>query len=418
MSLLVIQISPKPRLHAREQRAADAATAPPAGLTEFSFVWSPDGQQVAQQGRCAAALLPKADSVVAVVPDADLSWHRITLPKAPPARLRAALAGVLEEALLDDAELAHLALAPQARPGEATWLAAAHRGWLSGELNALETAQVFVDRVVPSAWPGDTPLGHFSLAPGGTAEALRLCWAHADGVATLSLQGGLARALLPQPLPADARFTASPAAAAQAEAWLGAPVGLVTDAARLLQAVQSPWDLRQFDLVRRHRGTRALRDGWRALLGPAWRPVRVGLVVLVAVQLLGINLWAWTLRNQLSDKRAQMTQVLQGSFPQVRGVLDAPVQMEREVQQLRSQAGQAGETDLEPLLLAAAAAWPPGRPPVDNLRFEPGRLSLAAAGWSPDDVAAFGARLRAGGLAVEQSEGRLTISRAARGGRT
>jgi general secretion pathway protein L len=418
MSLLVIQISPKPRLHAREQRGAVAAAELTAGPTEFSFVWSPDGQQVAQQGRCTAPLLPKADSVVAVVGDADLSWHRITLPKAPPARLRAALAGVLEEALLDDADQAHLALAPQARPGEATWVAAAHRSWLAGELNALEAAQVFVDRVVPSAAPMDTPVGHFSLAPSGTGELLRLCWAHAEGVATVSLQGGLARALLPQPLPPEARFTASPGAAALAETWLGAPVGLVTDAARLLQAAQSPWDLRQFDLVRRHRGSRALRDGWRALLGPEWRPVRVGLVVLVAVQLIGLNLWAWTLRDRLTDKRAQMTQVLQASFPQVRAVLDAPVQMEREVQQLRSQAGKAGGADLEPLLLAAAAAWPPGRPPVDNLRFEPGRLSLAAAGWSPDDVAAFGARLRAGGLAIEQSEGRLTISRAARGGRT
>ena len=418
MSLLVVQIPPKPRLQAREQHGQASATELAGGSAEFSFVWSPDGQQIGQHGRCAIALLPKADSVVAVVADSDISWHRLSIPKAPPARLRAALAGVLEEALLDDTEQAHLALAPQARPGETGWLAATHRAWLKAGLNALEAAQVFVDRVVPLASPGDSPVGHFFLAGSGADDVLRLSWTHADGAATLALQGGLGRAVLPQSMPTEARFTASPAAATLAEAWLGAPVELVTDATRLLQAAQSPWDLRQFDLVRRHRGSRALRDGWRALLGPAWRPVRIGLAVLVLVQLVGLNLWAWKLRDQLDSRRAQMTSVLQQSFPQVKAVLDAPLQMEREVQQLRSMAGKAGDADLEPLLLAAAAAWPPGRPPVDNLRFEPGRLSLSAAGWGPEDVAAFGAQLRAGGLAVEQSDGRLNISRAPRGTRS
>lgn len=416
MSLLAIQIPLRSRLRARDQRGPFGPI--DGAAREYTYVWSPDGRQVGRQARAAAGLLPKADTVVAVLADADVSWHRINVPKAPPARLRAALSGVLEEALLDDADATHLALGPATTPGASGWVAAANRPWLAGELAALEGAQVFVDRVVPASAPGDTPLGHFFLAAGDGDPALSLNWAHADGVATIGLQGGLGRALLPQPLPDEARFSATPAAAAAAEAWLGAPVSLQTEAERTLQAAQSAWNLRQFELARRHRGTRVLRDAWRAVLTPAWRPVRWGLAALVLVQIVGLNLWAWQLRQQLADRRGQMVGVLQGSFPQVRAVLDAPAQMQREVQLLRAQAGRPGDTDLEPLLLAAAAAWPPGRPPVDNLRFEPGRLSLAAAGWAADEIERFRGQLRAAGWSVEPANGRLTISRAPVGGRS
>ena len=133
-----------------------------------------------------------------MVGETDVSWHRITLPKAPASRLRAALVGVLEDALLDDAESVHLAVAPLAVAGQPTWVAAVDRAWLQDELAALQKAGVFVDRVVPMAWPDEPPIGHFHVpasadpaAPGGTV----LTWAHADGVATVRLDGGLARAL-------------------------------------------------------------------------------------------------------------------------------------------------------------------------------------------------------------------------------
>src|SRR6187399_1894916 len=97
MSVLVIQIPPRARL---ASRAAPAIPVRPAA--EFDHVFSGDGRTVASHGRSATAALPKADRVLAVLADADVSWHRISVPKAPPARLRAALAGLMEESLLDD----------------------------------------------------------------------------------------------------------------------------------------------------------------------------------------------------------------------------------------------------------------------------------------------------------------------------
>ncbi len=415
MSTLVIQIPTRARL-----RSSAGSTEPEVtGLaTEYVYVSSPDGLALEAQGHCPAALLPKATTVIAVIADVDVSWHRIVLPKAPAARLRAALGGVLEEALLEDNDDVHLALAPAATAGQPTWVAATSRRWLRAELAALEKADVFVDRVVPMAWPDDPPIGHFAettVDPGGPAHGIALHWAHADGVATVRLQGGLARALVPQPAPAEARWSATPGAVAAAEQWLGGPVRVMPPGQRLLQAARSLWNLRQFELARRTRGGRALRDSARRFFSTEWRPVRWGIAALLVAQVIGLNLWAWHQRSAIESRQLAMQNLVKTTYPNVSATdvqRDADAVMQRETQALRTVAGKPGDTDLEPMLQAAASAWPADRPPVETLRFEPGRLTLSAAGWSDVQIGQFRSLLRSNGWAVEASEGKLVLSRA------
>ncbi|MBS0440551.1 MAG: general secretion pathway protein GspL, partial [Proteobacteria bacterium] len=302
MSTLVVQIPERRRLSARGGAAPESS-----GLgTEYAYVSTSDGLTMTGQGECGAALLPKAATVVALLADTDVSWHRITLPKAPAARLRAALVGVLEEALLADAEEVHLAVAPGASAGQPTWVAAVDRAWLRAELAALEKANVFVERIVPASWPDDPPSGHFAETRADAAapeQGVLLHWAHADGVASIRLQGGLARALVPRPAPPGTRWSATPGAVAAAEQWLGMPVNVMSRAERALQAARSLWDLRQFDLAQRTRGARALRDALRKFTSPQWRPVRFGLAALVAAQIAGLNLWAWHQRSTIESRQ-------------------------------------------------------------------------------------------------------------------
>jgi general secretion pathway protein L len=404
MSVLVVLIPPR-------ERGAPASAAARDGL-EYAYVLSPDGLVLAAQGRALPAQLPRADSVIAVLADADVSWQRLALPRAPAARLRAALVGSLEEVLLEDADSLHFALAPGAAAGQPTWVAVTHKAWLQAHLTALQAARVPVARVVPSSWPDEPPSGHFD-ADADAGAPLRLAWAHADGVAQLRLQGTLARSLLGLPTEAVARWSASPAAAAPAERWLGGPVVVMTAEQRALQATRSLWNLRQFDLAPHHRGALALRDAWQRFLAPGWRPVRIGLAVLLVVQVVGLNLWASQLRGQVQARKLAMDQLLRAAHPQVRSVLDAPLQMQRETDVLRAAAGRPGDADLESLLGAAAAAWPEGMAPAAGLRFESGRLTLPAAGWAPAQREQFSARLRAGGVQVEaQPDQSLTLSRA------
>jgi general secretion pathway protein L len=143
-----------------------------------------------------------------------------------------------------------------------------------------------------------------------------------------------------------------------------------------------------------------------------WRPVRWGLAGLVAVQLLGLNLLAWQQNQQIKAKRLAMDTTLTASFPQVRAIRDAPIQMQRETDLLRGLAGRSSDQDLETLLAAAAAAWPAERGPVDALTFEAGRLVLSANGWSDAHIQQFRSQLSSEGWQLDASEGRLTLSRA------
>ncbi len=440
MSLLVIKLPPRERLGAR---AAGNEAAPSARLpSQWDHVYSTDGRQAGPLRRAAVGLLPKADSVVLALAPADVSWHRLLIPKATAARMPAALAGVLEEKLLDDENTVHLALGPGAMPGAEGWVAATHGPRLAAALAALETAGHSIERVVTfMPPPGPQLRGHFSLqgatppealaagaeAPavaGGADDEPLLCLSRDDGVWNLPLAGpsaagsGLAGALRGS-WPDDAsgqRWTSTPAAALAAERYLGRPVPLLTEAEHLLEAAQgsfkTAFNLRQFELSARHRGLRAVAEVGKRLLSAEWRLARYGVVALLALQLVGLNAYAWQQRQALQARRAAIDSVLRTTHPGVRTVLDAPAQMAAETERLRAAAGRPGGADLEMALSAAAAGWPDGKGPVGNLRYEAGRLSLAAPGWSSAEVTALRERLRVAGWSVELAEGRVTLARA------
>jgi general secretion pathway protein L len=402
MSVLVILLPPRPR--------ADAAAAVPA---DYAYVLSADGHTVARQGRAAAAQLPRADSACALLADADVSWQRLTVPKAPAARLRAALGAMLEDQLLDDDDDVHLALEPGAGGGQPGWVAVMRRDWLAAVIADLEQAGVPLDRIAPGSWPTAAPTLH-ALPADDEGHEPTLVYSHAGGVTSLRLAGSLARQQLAGSDRAQLRCSAHPAAVTVAERWLETPVAVLGDAERALQALRSPWNLRQFDLAPRHRGMQAVRDAWRRVAGPSWRPVRWGLAALVAVQVLGLNAWAWRLEQGVRDRRQAQTRLLQTVHPQVRSVLDAPLQMQRETDALRAAAGRPGPTDLEPLLAVAATAWPDGQPPLQALRFEPGRLAITTGGWGEPQRAQFAERVRAAGYQAETQGSQLVISRGGR----
>lgn len=407
MSVLAILLPPRARLGAGAG-SADAA-ASPAG--ELAYALSADGLALTASGRAAPALLPKADAVVAVLEPSDVSWQKLTLPKAPASKLRAALEGLLEEALLEETGDLHFALPAQAQAGQEVWVAVTHKGWLQGALAELERTGLIVDRVVPALTPQDGPRGHIFDAGSGGAPQPALTWVDDNGVACVPLAGSLARTLLASAAAQGVRWTATPAVATAAERWLGAPVSVLTEAESAWRAVQSTWNLRQFDLAARHRGAVALKQAFKRLRSPAWKPVRLGLVALAGLQVIGLNVWAWSQHRALDDRRQAQIALLRTTHPQVRSVLDAPAQMRRETEQLRTAAGRSGETDLEPMMAAAAAAWPDGQGPMQGLRFEPGRLTLTVAGWSEDHVRQFRDRLRPAGWSLEIAPGKVTLLR-------
>ncbi|WP_027994417.1 type II secretion system protein GspL [Simplicispira psychrophila] len=395
--------------------------APPGPHTEYRYTLTADGHSASGHASARAALLPApgraAGETVAVVPARALSWQRVQLPQGvgrQSPRLRAVLEGLLEERLLDDPAQLHFALPPDARPGSAVWVAICDRAWLRASLQALEMAGHPVARVVPEFAPGATASGQPELFAQGTPEDAQWVvtgYGVHGGVAVLPLSGA-ALALVGVTADADhaAAVHAAPAVAALAEKVWGHPVQLETDSTRALRAAHGHWDLAQFDLASSGR-IRALRQVGAltsALLhAPQWRAARWGLAVLLLAHLLGLNLWAWQERQSLATKQASVRSALTQTFPQVKVVVDAPVQMERELALLRQAAGALSARDLEPLLATSASALPATwqASAIDysggSLRLRGPALSAAEQSHASDTARASGYQLHTEGDTVQ-----------------
>ena len=398
--------------------------------TEYRYTLSADGHSASGQGSARVALLPAAGrgvgEMVAVVPARALSWQRVQLPQgvgSQSPRLRAVLDGLLEERLLDDTAQLHFALQPGARAGSPVWVAICDRAWLRESLQALESAGRPVARVVPEFAPGPTASGQPELFVQGTPDDPQLVitgYGADHGVAVLPLSG--AALALGQSGTTDADpdspsappVHAEPAVAALAEQALARPVQLQTASERALQAAASGWDLAQFDLASSGR-TRALRKAGTlagALLrAPQWRAARWGAGLLVLAHLAGLNAWAWQERQTLAAKQAGVRNALTQTFPQVQVVVDAPVQMERELALLRQAAGSMSASDLEPLMAAAAQALPaPWQ--ASAIDYSAGELRLRGPALTAEEEAQSRQSLAASGYQL-RSDGDALVLRAA-----
>lgn len=376
---------------------------PASAQAEFEFVLTADGATVQSHGSAAAALLPAPEragaEVVAVVPAAMLSWHRTELPKgtSPSSpRLRAVLEGLLEDQLLDEPDTLHFALQPQVRAGVPLWVAACDRAWLRSALVVLEAAGRPVTRVVPEF----APEGEAMLYALGDAQQAQLVHASADGVVMLPL-APQSLSLLP-PLDEGVPCIAEPAVAGLAEQVVQRAPALQQATQRWLQSARSSWDLAQFEFSSsgRARAFKKIGTAWADLLAaPQWRPARWGAVLLVVANLVGLNAWAWRERSALEAKREAVRRTLTQTFPQVKVVVDAPVQMEREVAALRQLTGATSGRDLEAMLGALATAVPPQRP-VNAMDFTSGELRIKGLALSADESRAVAGALRGQGFSA------------------
>jgi general secretion pathway protein L len=348
-----------------------------------------DGATVAGHGSAPLALLPPSPEVTLLVPSAAVSWHTVTLPPGSlgsSTRLRSVLEGLLEERLLDDAETLHFALAPGAKPGSPVWVAVCSRAALREAVHALEGAGKRVTRIVPEFAP-QPDAAPTLLFVTGDPETPQFTVCDANGVITLPLNAANLAAAASAPVDTIIA-SGEPAVAAQAEALLGMRLPIMQRAERWLQAARGPWDLAQFDLAssNRMRAGKKLASWWQQLRhAPRWRAARWGAVVLVLAQLIGLNAWAWKERRALDAKRGAVQTILTQTFPSVKLVVDAPVQMAREVAALQQATGGVARLDLEPMLAALGGVLPPGRVPT-AIDYSAGQLRLRGLALTADEL--------------------------------
>ncbi|RYF36831.1 MAG: general secretion pathway protein GspL, partial [Comamonadaceae bacterium] len=285
------------------------------------------------------------------------------------------------------------------------WVAVCDRTWLRSAVQVLEAAQRPATRIVPEFAP-EGPTSLFAL---GDPEQAQLVVTGEQGVAILPLAAS-SLALLPA-TDETIVLMAEPAVAAQAEQVLQRKVELQQSPQRWLRAAQSGWDLAQSEFASsgRARTFKKLAGGWvQVLRAPQWRPARWAAVALVALNLLGLNAWAWKENAALQAKRDAVRRTLTQTFPQVKVVVDAPVQMEKEVAALRLATGGSSGRDLEAMLGALASIAP--EQPVTGIEFSGSTLRVRGPAYSAEQTADMAMRLRSLGYTAAMQGDTLVLT--------
>lgn len=386
----------------------------PTPATPVVAVLSADGSTVSRHIEVPLALLPDTGDaeVVAVVPWSKLSWHALELPRGTldkkmfqegnSARLRTVLEGLLEDRVLDEPALLHFALAPGARSGEPVWVAACDRAWLQAWLGTLEQAgrpaQRIAPELAPSANPGSAGVTTLHFLGNAAQAQLMVSGAHGTcvlpyGAASLALVGATGSDNTPS------QIWAEPAVADLAEQHFEGRVTLQTAPQRYLASARSDWDLAQFDCAasRGARQRKRLSSAMASFLqAPRWRAARWAMVALLAVNLGGIAGWNWKEQSALADKRTAIRQVLTSTFPDVKVVVDAPLQMARAVTDLQRQTGTATGADLETMLLQLYSMAPAAAAPA-AIEFAAGELRVKGMDAAAKGASRITAKLEAMG---------------------
>ena len=341
----------------------------------------------------AASLLPTADrqtEVLALLPAMAISWHRVDLPpglQAHSAKLQSALQGLLEDRLLDDPAQLHMALQPGWKDTPNPWVAVCARNWLTAHIQALEQAGLTVHRIVPEFNPSSALAfaAQLQVTSLGEADTGWLWVTHPErgvwGQPMQALRSQSADKALG--LTAEDRqstdIQAEPGVVSLTSVFMGEAARLIAPGQHWLAAMSSDWDLAQFDL-RANARSRQIKNVQRAVStfwhSPAWRPTRWGLWLLLASQLVGLNAWAWKTRADWQTQQQNWSVMLRESFPQTQVVVDAPLQMAREVERLRQASGQLTASDLESMLGSLGQALPPGLAAPRQWTYQPGQLRV------------------------------------------
>ena len=211
-------------------------------------------------------------------------------------------------------------------------------------------------------------------------------------------------------LPAELGVQAEPQLSRAAEV-LQRPVSLFTTAQRLLQSQSYAGDLAQFDLDLggSTRAKRRLLDAWQSFAkAPQWRAARWAAGLVIVAQLIGLNAWAFKENRAIAQRQQQAKQVLQTTFPHVPVIIDAPVQMQRELDLLRSHSGALSSSDLEALLAASAGIQ--GIQNAQSLQYQDKQLRITGLDLSAEALEDAQQNLQADGYLLQREGAELLLS--------
>lgn len=319
---------------------------------------------------------PQASKCDIIVPASLVLLIRAKLPRANRRRQSALLAFIAEERVISEPEMNHIAQGGYFADGSVA-LAVIDKTWLTHLLEQLELRHLHPSRVVPE-----------TLLPVLEPDSWAIVWRGADGFlrtgdySGAALDGsednappaGLMLALRNGDRPKKIVMHMFNANVPDIDRWsaqLGVDIERGDDWDWKKTSGTSPINLLQGEF-----GPKQFDWSWL----PRLRPALIMLALMLGLQFFGIVTdWA-LLAHEKSLLDADMVHSFRASFPGASVIVDAPLQMDRKLTELKHAAGQQETGDFLPLLSAVSAplaALPRGA--LKSIDYEPGRLGLKIA---------------------------------------
>ena len=150
-------------------------------------------------------------------------------------------------------------------------------------------------------------------------------------------------------------------------------------------------------------------------MSPAWRPVRIGVAALAVAQIVGLNLWAFHQKNEVQARRNAIQALVESELSAGTPMPTSSAIGVRMLHRAQARLPRAGSKQT-----AASSRCCPARRrarqneqplPGRDLRFEQGKLTIAATGWTDAQIDQFRSVLQPAGFQVNASEGRIVVTR-------
>jgi len=341
-------------------------------------------------GSATLANLPRAEACELIIPAELVLLTHATLPRGSRQKMRQMLPYAIEDKLVTEPDAVHVAAGPTLADGQ-TALAVIDKAWLTRVLARLKEAGLRPRNAWPETLLPELPADGWVMVWDGRGGFLRSGaqsgmsldgGSSAQPPAALALSVAQARetATLPHHLLLRLREGASPP---DVEAWSHA-LGMTVE-------VGVEWaPLRHPDVI--HGGIDLLQGAFAASGGAGdwWPRLRLPLILagLIALLQVGATTTEWLLLSREKQLlQVAMEKSFRGAFPDARVVVNAPLQMQRNLAELRGAAGQISPLDFLPLLARTAAALDAdSRSNLRAVGYEASQLSLDVA--LPDRTAA------------------------------
>ncbi len=334
--------------------------------------------RVLRSGESSAAEMPKADAVQVVAPAAKVLLTSVRVPTRNRQKMLKLLPFAVEEKLMYDPETIHVA-AGLRQGADDIPVAVIDRRWMESVISALQQAGLRPRTMWPEILLPKTQVDEWTAVWDGNAGFLKtseLSGTSLDGGSSdapplallLAVQEARKAGRTPKRIKLRLFGAAQAPDSEQWSAQLAVPMsqGLPWDwAAEALQAVPA------INLLQGGFAPTGFNADWLPRLKPAL--ILGGLII--ALQ-LGGGAFDWALLSYEQHKlQADMEASFRQAFPEARMVVDAPLQMRRNLADLRHAAGQPDSSDFLPLL-AKVAPVISGFAQIQSMQYEHGMLKL------------------------------------------